>query len=43
LDGRIAVFQEAAGLPNRFVSAMAKQAAESVERGRSWIESVPEL
>jgi hypothetical protein len=43
LDDRIAVFERAAGMPNRYVAAMAKLDALKLERGRVWIEKGPAL
>jgi hypothetical protein len=41
VEGRLAVFEEAARAPNRFVGAMAKREIERIQATRSWIESPP--
>jgi hypothetical protein len=38
LDERIALYERAARLPNRYFSAMAGREAEQLKRGRGWIE-----
>ena len=37
LDQRIALFERAARVPNRFVSRMAKREAAKLEKGRAWL------
>ncbi|HWH21974.1 MAG TPA: transposase [Allosphingosinicella sp.] len=41
LDERIAIYEQAARTPNRFVAAMAAREAAALERGRGWIEREP--
>ncbi|HEV2746346.1 MAG TPA: transposase [Allosphingosinicella sp.] len=41
LDRRISVYERAARSDSRLVSALARQAAEKLERGRDWIDGAP--
>ena len=43
LDGRIAIFEQAARLPNLYLSAMARREAGRLEKGRRWIEAATSL
>lgn len=41
LEERLAAYEAAARLPNRFVSAMARREAEKIEANRGWFEKAP--
>jgi hypothetical protein len=38
---RLAVYQQAADDPSRYIAEMAKLEAKKLERGRAWIENGP--
>jgi hypothetical protein len=38
---RLAVYEQAAGDPSRYIAEMAKLEAQKLERSRAWIETGP--